>query len=144
MTAPLEDQQSGDALTLSPDPVLDFCRATEAFVASQRLHGQALADGNLRDVFVWQNERELSFREIVRNLELLVSSGKLAGDQLRAVLNGLQIVIAGEDELKLQVEARQQELQAQLFSMRRGRGALQGYSLRRGGMSGPRYLSSRT
>ncbi|MFZ5774291.1 MAG: hypothetical protein ACOY3Z_02240 [Thermodesulfobacteriota bacterium] len=133
-----EAKESGE------EPVADFRRAVCSFIARQQSHGQAMQSGNLREIFSWRREREQAFRVLVQRFERLALSADFPATELQGLLGCLQEILDGERELANRVVALQDDIKSQLFSMRRGKGALQGYSVNRGQMARPRYLSNRT
>lgn len=133
----VRDDVSGCALSE------DFFRAAEDFAAMQQGHRDALLAGNGKGFFSWRQNRERAFRSLVRILDKLVAGGQ---DDKGFVVGALEIMrklLAEEDVLQELILARQLKTQEQLLAMRKGKEALQGYSMNKGQVPRPRYLSSR-
>jgi len=121
----------------------EFLRAVDNFAAMQLEHRVALAAGNSRDIFYWQQTREMAFRNLVRKLERVVTC---AQENEACALHAQEILgklLAEEDLLQELVLDRQLKVQEQLLLMRKGKEALQGYNINKGLIPRPRYLSNR-
>src|SRR3990167_3713287 len=119
----------------------DFFRAAGDFDAMQQEHRTALLAGNGKDLFSWRQSREQAFRGLVRILERVVACGQ---DDKGCVVSAREIMeklLAEEDVLQELIVAHQLKLQDQLQAMRKGKEALQGYSMNKGQVPRPRYLS---
>lgn len=121
----------------------EFLRAAENFTAMQLEHRSALVAGNSKDIFYWQQAREVAFRNLARKLERVVS---FAQENEACALHAQEILgklLAEEDLLQELALDRQLKVQEQLLVMRKGKEALQGYNINKGLVPQPRYLSNR-
>lgn len=121
----------------------DFFRAAEDFAAMQQGHQAELLAESGKDLFFWRQGRERAFRSLVRILDKLVAGVQ---DDKEVVVRALEItekLLAEEDVLQELILARQLKMQEQIHAMHKGKEALQGYSMNKGQVPRPRYLSSR-
>ncbi|MGV1099866.1 hypothetical protein ACUUL3_10725 [Thiovibrio sp. JS02] len=122
----------------------DVLTAVAAFARMQAEHLAALAEGNCKNCLAWQSEREERFMALALALES-VHGGDFPVEKvfLAELREMIQELLRRENALRRSVEAKKNDLRAQLDAMRRGRGALQGYSINRGLVPRPKYLSNR-
>ena len=121
----------------------DFSRAAADFAAMQQEHQAALLAENGKDLFSWRQNREHAFRGLVRILDKLVAGGQDDKGFVFCAREIMEKLLAGEDALQELILAHQLKIQEQLLAMRKGKEALQGYSMNKGQVPRPRYLSSR-
>lgn len=120
----------------------DFCRQVREFSRMQEKHRLALLGENVKDVCLWEQERELMFRRLLRGFDNFRGSGGKGFSDTTAGL--VKELLDAEDELLRLVAEWRQRMGARLAMMRKGRDVLSGYSLNRGHSQAPRFLSSRT
>ena len=121
----------------------DFFRAADDFAVMQQEHRDALLAGNGKGFFSWRQNRECAFRSLVRILDKVVAGGQDDKGFVFCAREIMEKLLAGEDALQELILAHQLKIQEQLLAMRKGKEALQGYSMNKGQVPRPRYLSNR-
>ena len=134
-------EKMGDALVSSLFE--DFFLAANDFSLMQQDHRAALLAGNGKDLFFWRQSRERAFRSLTRNLDKVVACGQDNAEGVVRVREVMGKLLAEEDVLQELILAQRLKMQEQLLAMRRGKEVLQGYSMNKGQVPRPRYLSSR-
>lgn len=124
-----------------------ICRVFDEFVAVQAQNCDDLIADKLKHVMLWRHKREHVFNRLKQYLDLVDSDfiSKNDRDFLADLRKRLQDILEGEDLLYAKAEQKREELARRLDTLRKGKKALQGYSLKNTGMAPkPKFLSNRT
>ncbi|MEW6518335.1 MAG: hypothetical protein AB1461_02870 [Thermodesulfobacteriota bacterium] len=128
----------------SADMQEKLAAALREFAAMQRKHADLLAEGRLKSLPEWVEQREhvfLHLRQCIARFAGTILDEKSAGAvQLRKIM---EEIVDNERSLKMQVQDRLGEIREKLQILRRGKGMLKGYSLNHGAGPKPKYLSSK-
>ncbi len=109
----------------------------------QKEHLEAASAGRLESVFSWRTSRENVFRQLQFLFQAAMrQKDTLDREFLYTARCGLQDLLRAEEELRLQVSRTMAALKGQMESMRKGKKALNGYSVQGSGMR-PKFLSNK-
>ena len=117
----------------------DFARVQE----EQRQSGVGLG---LPKLMAWREEREKAFCRLRQSLDSAVQIQGIGDDDdfMALLRQRIQTLLEGEQALARDARIVRSMLVTKLGELRNGKKALQGYSLKHGAGSRPRFLSSRT
>ncbi|MEA3546794.1 MAG: hypothetical protein U9R66_03950 [Thermodesulfobacteriota bacterium] len=114
------------------------------FEAVQKEQADCLSANRLKTLMSWCGRREKVFMQLRQGFEQLGEGGSQGADDRKQLQDILLRLLKGEKKLESLSSRQREVVKKKVYSIRKGRKAVKGYSMYHGETPKPKYLSSRT